>query len=158
MDRLIKFHEDPIFYDVINNENIKSLKNQLQSHSNIYEMNYAILYHGTSRKNPVLEQGLLPTSNNRKKSLQSTNGYVYLSIFPSMAKNFGEIAYPNQDISVYEVKVLMKNLIADTDQLRNKRMWGNVVCGNSLAESLLIGHGARVKGKIDLWQIKEYQQ
>jgi hypothetical protein len=113
-----------------------------------------ILYHGTNAEFDIEHDGLLPTTSKRRNSLQSASGYVYLSIFPEMAKTFGEMAFPNKDINVYKIDVPIKDLKTDKDQLFNKRLYGNIQVGDSLAESLIIGHGARVKGKIPPYMIK----
>lgn len=106
------------------------------------------LYHGTNAKFDILEEGLKPTSRVRRRSIQSSSGYVYLSVYPGMAKSFGEFAYPGKSISVYAVDIAIKELKADLDQLRNQRYWAQKNIGNTLAESIVYGHGARVKGKI----------
>lgn len=147
--------KDVLFNNNLEPKRVNDFKRFLDSYNNIYLDNLVRLYHGTSIEHNVLEEGLLPTSNKRKKSMQSTNGYVYLSIYPSMAKTFGEIAYPNKEIIVYSVDIHIRYLKADLDQLRNKRHWANIVVGNSLAESIIFGHGARVKGKIEPYKIKK---
>jgi hypothetical protein len=60
------------------------------------------------------------------------------------------MAYPGRQIQVYSVEVPVRSLLPDLDQLRNRRMWDKTLIpvGSTLAESLVIGHGARVKGKI----------
>lgn len=109
------------------------------------------LFHGTAAKLPILEQGLLPTSAvRRRRSYQSGSGYVYLSIFPSSAKMFGEMGYPGQRVVIYAVKVKIKELRPDKDQLRNMRYFAQKQgLFDTLEHSLIFGHGARVKGKID---------
>lgn len=115
-----------------------------------------ILYHGTSADIDVMHQGLLQTSAKRRRSLQSGSGYVYLSVYPEMARTFAEMGYPGKPVSVYGVEVQFKDLKADSDQLRNKRMWAEVDAGASLADSLVIGHGARVRGQVWPYQIKPW--
>jgi hypothetical protein len=115
-----------------------------------------VMYHGTSAKNNIEDQGLLPTSMKRRHSLQSTLGYVYLSLYPTNAKNFGELAYPGNPIVVYRVEVPVQLLQADKDQLCNQRQYACRDVGNSLAESLIYGHGARVKGSIPQYMIRRY--
>ncbi|MEJ8837644.1 GNAT family N-acetyltransferase [Ramlibacter sp. AN1133] len=113
------------------------------------------LYHGTAAKHPVQEQGLLPTSMRRRNSYQSANGYVCASVYPSHAHQFGVMSALNSGgdvsgyrVAVYPVTVTLRRLCADLDQLRNRRM-GGVDCGNSLAESLIFGHGARMRGRVE---------
>lgn len=113
------------------------------------------LFHGTSTEVPVMERGLLPTSSRRRRSLQSGSGYVYLSVFPGMAETFGKMGAPTRPTVVYAVKVKIKELRADTDQLRNKRMWSDDKqwLEDTLCHSLVFGYGARVKGKIEPYKI-----
>ena len=107
------------------------------------------MYHGTDAGIPVMVEGLKPTGVRTAKSLQSSYGTVSLSLFPGMANQFGRLAYPGKEIAVYPVDVLVKNLIPDTDQIRNKRHFGGRTdLGDTLAESIAIGHGAKVKGKV----------
>jgi len=137
-----------VFYGDPSPERIKALASFLRSDPN----RFITLYHGTASDLPVMEEGLLPTSPSRAKSYQSSPGYVYLSVYPGNAKNFGELAYPGEDITVYAVNVTARRLLPDTDQLANQRSVGKEV-GNSLAESLAIGHGARVKGAVGPMQL-----
>lgn len=113
------------------------------------------LYHGTDAKLPILQQGLIKTTARTKKSYQSQTGYVYLSIYPETAKLFGEIAYPGSRISVYAVVLKIKELLPDPDQLKNKKYWcGLSYLGNTLAESLCAGSGARVKRNVFPYELK----
>lgn len=109
------------------------------------------LYHGTAAKHPVTEKGLLPTTATRRNSLQSASGFVCLSIYPGMAEDFARMAYPGQPRVVYAVDIPIRDLLPDLDQLRNKRYWGeksSMEIRDTLADSLAIGSGARVKGRI----------
>lgn len=113
------------------------------------------LFHGTAAANPVLQQGLLPTTARRRNSYQSTSGFVCASVYPGHARQFGAMAALNRGgdeggfrVAVYPVVLTVRRLCADLDQLRNVRM-GGIDCGNSLAESLVRGHGARVRGVIE---------
>jgi adenylate kinase family enzyme len=116
------------------------------------------LYHGTSATAPIEKKGLLPTTMNRRNSYQSQSGYVYLSIFPEMAKTFAQMAYPAQPVRVYTIEVPVYMLRPDTDQLNNKRHYSDYDGPDNLAASLIIGHGARVKGKIPTWFIKKHEE
>lgn len=112
---------------------------------------YFALYHGTTVKHNIMMEGLLPTSNSRKKSLQSANGYVCLSIYPDMARTFGKMAYPQDEIVVYEVAIPLRLMLPDKDQLKNKRQWsGDSSIGTDLACSIVHGSGCRVKGAISI--------
>lgn len=110
------------------------------------------LYHGTSADLPIMEEGLLPTSSTRRHSLASSSGYVYLSVFPGSAEDFGRMGAPGKATQVYAVVVPVRRLLADHDQLRQRRYWGGGYfnsIGATLADSLVFGHGARVKGAVD---------
>lgn len=114
---------------------------------------YVRLYHGTSSSNreSVLKKGILKTTARRRKSYQSSSGFAHLSRWPSMAKAFGEMNnYSDTDVWAVDVKI--RDLKPDLDQLANKRQAGTL-CGDSLAESLLLGNGARVAKTIQPWQI-----
>jgi len=113
-----------------------------------------VMYHGTSEAHDIEVEGLLPTSLKRRHSLQSSSGYVYLSLYPNCAKVFGELAYPKKSIVVYKVEVPIQMLKADRDQLRNRRLYSAWETGDTLAESLVYGQGARVKGKVPPYMIR----
>lgn len=117
-----------------------------------------VLYHGTSAEFPVLEQGLLPTSTRRRNSLQSSTGFVSLSVFQSSARQFAEIAFPNRKVIVYGVRLCIRRLRPDKDQLRNKRMWAQLILPNTLAHSLVFGYGAWHRGKIDKFHLFDSAQ
>lgn len=126
----------------------------LRGHPN----DFVSLYHGTLDRNPVMEKGLLPTTDLRRRSLQSTAGSVYLSVYPGMAKTFGEMGYPGSSVVVYKVSLTIRRLKADTDQLRNQRQFAKRAVGKSLAESLAYGHGAKVNGKIDCMNLSKWEE
>ena len=109
---------------------------------------YVRLYHGTDSEIPILKDGLKKTSTQTKKSMQSATGFVYLSIYPQSARTFGELAYPRKQVTVYAVDIKIKELLPDKDQLRNKRLYGQFDIDDTLADSLIFGHGARVKRNI----------
>ena len=109
---------------------------------------YVRLYHGTDSDIPILKDGLKKTSTRTKKSMQSATGFVYLSIYPQSARTFGELAYPKKQVTVYAVDIKIKELLPDKDQLRNKRLYGQFDIDDTLADSLIFGHGARVKRNI----------
>jgi hypothetical protein len=62
-----------------------------------------------------MHQGLLPTSAKRRNSYQSTSVYVYLSVWPSLARTFGELGNPYDDVVVYAVDIKVKELKPDLD-------------------------------------------
>lgn len=113
------------------------------------------LYHGTSKELNIEKEGLLTTKMRTKKSMQSQTGFVYLSIFPEMARTFGEIAYPQKDVVVYEVIVPAYYLLPDKDQLRNQRLFAGRNVNDTLGDSALYGHGFRVKGDIPPYMIRK---
>ena len=87
------------------------MKNWLREHKD----DYVRLYHGTSISYDIPYQGLLPTSARRRKSYQSESGYVYLSVWPSLARTFGEIGNPYSETVVYAVDIKVSDLRPDTD-------------------------------------------
>ncbi|KAB7891453.1 hypothetical protein [Poseidonibacter ostreae] len=115
-----------------------------------------ILFHGTSSEYNIKEDGIKKTTARTRKSIQTTLGYVYASVFKELAQIFGEMANPHNEISVYAIKVKVKDLKADLDQLTNKRRWGeNENIGNTLADSLVFGRGARIKRNIEDYEVRE---
>jgi len=134
-------------------DKVNALKKWLSKNTDKYNPKYVTLYHSTGANVPILEQGIKPTSATRRRSYQSHPGYVYLAPTPERAKIFGDLGNSSNS-KTYAVKVQVQNLRADRDQLNNQRAVGEDV-GNSVAESLIYGGSARVKGKIELWQIKE---
>lgn len=115
---------------------------------------YVRLYHGTHPNLPILEEGLRPTSLSRRRSYQSTSGYVYLAVTPERAETFGRMGNGGQ-CRVYEVIVSLRRLKADLDQLTNQRSVGMAI-GNTLGESAVYGGGFRVSGPIDPWAIRAF--
>jgi len=149
---IYKFFKHKIFHKWIfqnpNSENRKAVS-EFNKWLKEHKDDYCEMYHGTDASLPILKNGLKKTSSRTKRSYQSQSGYVYLSIYPSMAKTFGEMGYPQKKINVYAVKIKISELKADTDQLNNKRMWSEIKkLGNTLAESLNVGSGARIKRNI----------
>lgn len=71
-----------------------------------------------------------------------------------MAKTFAKLAYPNEDIIVYEAHIQIISLLPDTDQLKNKRINSDYNIGFSLADSIIYGNGVRVKGDVPLYMVK----
>lgn len=106
------------------------------------------LYHGTDAALPVAREGLKPTSEARRNSLQSRAGHVSFSIYPGHAEVFARIAFPRRAVTIYGVDFRVGELVADRDQLRNQRVWAQREVKDTLAYSLAFGHGAQVKGAV----------
>lgn len=135
-------------------DKLADMKAWLAKHGSRFTPTYAVLYHATAGDVPVMEMGLLPTSADRRRFQQSENGYVYLATTPERAKSFGDVGN-NVDSVVYEVIVPVHKLQPDADQLFHLRSAGTQV-GTSLAESIVYGGGARVKGGLEQWQIRPF--
>ena len=113
-----------------------------------------VLYHGTDRSIPILEEGLKKTSEKRRRSYQSESGYVYLTPFKDTARTFGEMGNP-YGAKVYKVKMPVRFLLPDKDQLGNKREVSDFTIGDTLAESVILGGSVRVNGNIPVYMIEE---
>ncbi|RMG36910.1 MAG: hypothetical protein D6732_07515 [Methanobacteriota archaeon] len=131
----------------------RRLNRFVRDNSDRYKNIQVILFHGTGRNVSVKSQGLLPTSVERRRSYQSSSGYVYLSADPWVAERFGSLGNSNRHC-VYAVLVNLRDLKPDLDQLHNKRSVG-VNVGNTLGESLAYTSCARVKGRIEPWRVIE---
>lgn len=137
-------------------EKVIKIKEWLDIHSDLYKNEYTVMYHGTDANLPIEKEGLKPTSFNRRKSYQSSSGYVYLAVTPERAKMYGDIA--NQSNSkVYECRVLIRKLLPDIDNLRNYNDANNENLKYTLANSIVYSGSVRVKGKISNTEVKEYQ-
>ena len=143
----------PFIEGVPNAQKLADLKAWLTLHTDKYKNESVVLFHSTGARIPVLEQGLKPTTVTRRRSFQSQSGFCYLAVTPERAHAFGRLGNQN-NARVYAVRILVKNLKADLDQLGNHRSVGTEI-GNSLAESILWGGGARVKGAIPICDIAE---
>jgi hypothetical protein len=130
-----------------------ALNKWVRRNANMYTNQLVRLYHATHPSLPIEYEGLKPTSLNRRRSYQSTSGYVYLAATPSRAKWFGDVGNMGRSVT-YEVVVPIWRLLADRDQLNNQRAVGNDI-GNSIGESIVYGGGVRVKGKIEPWAIRQ---
>lgn len=109
------------------------------------------LYHGADKNSPIVDQGLLKASPNRRKSLASSHGFVYLSPFKETAEIFGKIGNP-YGYTVYTVDLPIRLLKPDKDQLANKKI-GNSNIGNTLADSIIYGRSVSVKDNIPPYMI-----
>lgn len=154
---LLDIVHDKIKFENIKKTDIKLLNKWIKDHSDIYKMEKVILYHGTSAKHDIENEGILKTSLKSKRSLQSETGYTYLSIYPESAKSFASMGYPNEEIKIYAVEVLVKDLLPDHDQLKNKRLWseGKLEIGKTIADSLVYGSGARLKRNIEPYEVRD---
>lgn len=157
-DDVLDFYNDPLLNQYFSGEEedqrkcVKMLNKILKERS----MGMGIFYHGTNPEFDIMGTGLLKTSSKSKRSMQSATGYTYLTIYPAMAKTFGDMAYGISDAAVYQVIVPIMHLKPDLDQLKNRRMFANDDCGNTLADSLIYGKGARVQGNIPMYMIKPF--
>ena len=135
---------------------VDKMKLWLISHGDKYRNEYTVMYHGTDPSLPIKSQGLKPTTSKRRRSYQSKSGYVYLAATPERAEFFGKLGNQGK-AQVYAVRVLVRKLKADIDQLNNQRSVDQDV-GNSLAESIIFGGGARYAQSIppsDLFTIPQ---
>jgi len=151
------FHKDPQFDKFFYGEDFskKDLKEFNKLLRDNRGENYVLMYHGTSCENDIENEGIKKTTLKTKRSLQSQPGFVYLSVFPEMAETFAKLAYPMEDVCVYQVFVKIKYLKPDKDQLRNKRLYSEIDVNDTLIDSLIYGHGARVPRNIEPYEIKK---
>lgn len=140
-----------LFYGTPTPAEVTAFSSWLRSRPN----DFVRLYHGTAASNPIMEEGILATTVSRRNSYQSTSGFVYLSVFPGMAFDFGRYASLNRPaaadgarVAVYPITMTIRSLVADLDQLHNRRLWAGEQVGNTLAESLVRARGARHRGRV----------
>ncbi len=136
---------------------LKEVNKYLKKSQDIYMPKYMVFFHSTAYnlKEKILEEGLLPTTNSRRRSYQSTNGYVYLAARREKAEIFGSMAN-SSNICTFAVLVKTTDICIDMDQIKNKRaaQWGHIEeIKETLADSIWYGGGVRVKGKIEPYQI-----
>lgn len=138
-------------------EKAKALSAWVRANSDLYKNRYVKLYHATAPDLDIEGEGLKPTSTTRRRSYQSTSGFVYLANTPDRAKTFGDMGNKGHS-TVYEVIVPIRKLLADKDQLFNQRValaeTGESI-GNSIGESIVYGGGVRIKGYIEPWAIRK---
>lgn len=148
----------PSFND-INRKSLQNFNKFLKDKaSNIYLIEHVIMFHGTSAKHNIEEEGIKKTTSKTKKSMQSETGFTYLSMFHDSAKTFAEMAYPHDNIKIYAVKVPLFDLKVDKDQLKNKRYYGDYQSDeikDTLADSLIYGSGARIKRDAKPYEVRD---
>ena len=137
----------------------KELVGEFNKWLKTHKEDYVRLYHGTGARHDILGKGILKTTMRRRNSIQSESGYVYLTVYPDTARTFGELGNPYDKVKVYSVVVKIKELKPDTDQLKNKRLWNADMSelGDTLADSLIYGSGARVKRNIMPYEITPWK-
>lgn len=146
--------DNPFGYLPKDEESVKKVKKFIQLYGNKYQNNQVKFYHATNADYDIENQGLLPTSKNRRNSYQSGSGYVYLANTPEQAKEFADFAFPRNNIAIYEVNVYFNQMLPNKDQIRNQRLYaGKEELKDTLANSIVFGGGIRVKGKIPSYQI-----
>lgn len=146
----------PLRYDLPLKENVKNIIKWLKDYkqNSTGTNHYVIMYHATGKDTPITEKGLLAGQNNRKNFRTSESGYIYLSPNPNYAKGYGDIAFAGNSV-VYEIIVPVKKLLPDKRHFFYARP--DEITGSNLADSLIYGGTARVKGNIERWQIKRYE-
>lgn len=136
-------------------QQVKALSEWIENNRNPYLPTYTVMYHATAAETPVLSEGLLPSTETRRRFPDSDSGYVCLATHPKMAKDYGDLAYPGRPVVVYEVLISLRKLEADAGQLRTRRAAGDKV-GRGLAASLVHTGCARVRDSISPWQIQPF--
>ena len=140
----------PIDNNISFNENLVAVSNWLkEAAQKPYLPTYAIMYHGTSKDFPILDEGIYKSLGGTN-SPNSEKGFVYLTTEPNIAKNFADKFYDYNSV-VYEVVVPLKNLLPDDEQLESVSYEGN-----KLVASLVQTGCAKIAGHIEPWQVKEY--
>lgn len=148
-DGLLKDYLYPSFMNITDKD-----RKILNSYLKRNKQNSIVLYHGTSPRNNILSDGLLKTTTKRRLSYQSTSGFVYLAIFPDMAKMYSDVGYGISNSVVYKVIVPIEYIKPDTDNLYNKRMYSPTLdVQDTLADSLFYANTFKVKGNIPPYMI-----
>ena len=136
-------------------DNVKIVSDWLKNYKQKYDIRYVIMYHAARKDAPIEKEGILAGNIKRRNFYASERGYVYLATTPKMAEMFGSMAH-NDKFTVYEVIVQVDKLLSDKIRLQHTAFEGSK--GNKLAQSLVHGGSARVKGSIERWQIKPYER
>lgn len=143
--------------EVTEGEWIRSFNKELKNNQNIYLPKYMIFFHGAAKSDvkDIYQNGLKPTSATRRKSYQSTPGYVYLANNRDRAQLFGDLGN-GSNAGVFAVLVKTTDIKADLDQLRNVIAYNTYpdrVIKQTIGDSIFYGGGVRVKGSIPPYQI-----
>lgn len=67
-----------------------------------------------------------------------------------------DMGYGINNAVVYECLIPIVYIKPDLDQLRNVRHFGEIEVGNTIGDSIVYGHGVRVKGDIPPYMIKKF--
>ena len=145
----------PTYNDLTMSDGVKMIADWLRAYNQKYDIRYVIMYHAAKKDTPILEQGLVAGNSRRKNFGMSESGYVYLATTPNMAKMFGSMAHSG-NFTIYEVIVPVGKLLPDKGRLQYTKPEN--ISGNSLAHSFVYAGSARVKGNIEKWQIKQYEE
>ncbi|KAB7891456.1 hypothetical protein [Poseidonibacter ostreae] len=114
-----------------------------------------IVFHGTNAKHDILTEGLKKTNNKNKSFMKSQVGYVYTTLYPSTAQMFGEFASNGENVSVYAIKIPIKHLKSDSNQLESYMNLTNTKVTNTLVNSLVLTHCARIKKDLELCDVRK---
>jgi len=150
-----KTEKIPFDYKLTMQDNVKIISDWMKSYNQKYDIRYIVMYHAAKNTASVLEKGLLPGNKSRRNFGMSKSGYVYLAVTPVIAKTFGDMAH-NGSYVIYEVIVPVGKLLPDTGRLQHTTPEG--IKGRGLVHSLVYAGSARVKGNIERWQIKRYDE
>lgn len=155
---------DKLLYEKPTESNIKLVNSYMNKTNHRYDEDKIRLYHGTSAnfKEDILSNGLKHTTKDRRNTYGSSSGYVYMSVFPGMARQFAELAFPRTDVVVFQVDIYVRDpkLVPDKDQLANLRRESSHGrhLKDSIGHSILYGRGLRYKGDIPPYMIDIYEE
>jgi hypothetical protein len=145
----------PLNRDFTPEANVKIVSDWLQARRRKYSNHCAVMYHAAKKDAPILKEGLLAGTGRRKNFHISESGFVYLATSPQMAEMFGSMAY-NGHFLIYEIIVPIRKLLPDKKRLEYTIL--GKPKGSQLAQSLVYGGSARVRGNIERWQIKPHER
>jgi hypothetical protein len=156
------------------NKDMKELEKEIKDlKKDRYELQNStiLLYHGTSSEHNIIGnngEGLKPTTKFTAKSLGVSLGAVYLTPKPDVAEQFGNFAYPSQDITIYAIRVKLggngkpnEKISPDKDNINYKKHYDYETYGNiktNLSNSLIFGRSCCVKSKIPTYNIRDVSQ
>jgi hypothetical protein len=116
---------------------------------------YVNVYHATASKHPVMENGLKMTSGKNKANNNSQAGYVYVSIYPAAALGYAKMHYPNEPVTIYEIKIPKNKLLPDTGAIKSFAAF-NPHVKNTLADSISNFGLARILGNVQPYSLRPY--